>query len=149
MAGRPAPKPDAERRRQNAPTFGWVMLPKAGRKGPTPKLPGVRKWSPTTRAAWTGLWKSPQATMWDPSGRTLWRWAVLHEELIVGDRAASSISSEMRQIEDRHGLSPKALLDLRWRIGDQGDGDDKPKEAPKPVVKGRSKADVIVQLRRD
>lgn len=58
--------------------------------------------------------------MWDPSARTLRSWAELREqvELLVdgGRPVPPGLFGEMRQIEDRHGLNPKALLQLRWRI---------------------------------
>jgi hypothetical protein len=39
----------------------------------------------------------------------------------------------MRQIEDRHGLSPRALLQLRWVIAPAGDeGVVSPEPAPRP-----------------
>jgi hypothetical protein len=49
----------------------------------------------------------------------MWVWAVLHHDLVVGDRAAASVSAELRQHEDRHGLNPKAMLQLRWRVVDE------------------------------
>lgn len=131
MAGNgPPPKPDAQRRRKNAPTFDWTVLPVAGREGPAPELPEWREWSDATREWWADLWTTPQSTVWDQTGRTLWTLAVLHHELIEdafaeGPVRSGSIAAEMRQHEDRHGISPKALLALRWRI----DTDDVPATA--------------------
>jgi hypothetical protein len=110
------PKPDAERRNRTAPAFAWTELPREGRKGKPPALPAGREWPTATKAAWTALWAKPQATQWDQSGGTLHRWAWLHADLVLGKGAAASLSAEMRQIEDRHGLSPKAMLQLRWRM---------------------------------
>jgi hypothetical protein len=93
------------------------------------------------------LWASPQATQWDPSGRTLVGWAELFEQRVRAERhrklpppeflaelclldgwekllekllerkaPPTSVFAELRQIEDRHGLNPKAMLQLRWRI---------------------------------
>lgn len=116
------PKPDGQKVTRHAPTFDWTLLPAAGRVGPPPKLPtGLRDWTKATRAAWADLWSSPQATAWDQSGRTLHTWAALHHDLVEGERPTSSISAEMRQHEDRHGLNPAALLRLRWRIIDLPD----------------------------
>jgi hypothetical protein len=55
---------------------------------------------------------------WDPTGRSLHTLALLHHELMTrrGQPRRSS-SAEMRQHEDRHGLTPKAMLQLRWRVG--------------------------------
>lgn len=117
----PPPKPESQRRRRNTPTFEWTVLPRAGRQGPPPPLPEWRVWQEETRSWWADLWSTPQATVWDQSGRSLWSLAVLHHELLddafaEGPSRAASITAEMRQHEDRHGLSPKAMLQLRWRL---------------------------------
>lgn len=117
------PKDDLSRRNRNERSFDWTTLPPEGRAGPAPKLPPLRVWAAATVVWWEDLWSTPQAVMWDQSGRTLHTLAILHHQLIVdGDEApaaskASSIAGEMRQHEDRHGLTPKAMLQLRWRIG--------------------------------
>lgn len=116
------PKPDGQKVHRNPVAFDWTLLPAAGRAGRPPKLPtGLRDWTKATRAAWADLWSSPQATAWDQSGRTLHTWAALHHDLVMDERATASISAEMRQHEDRHGLNPAALLRLRWRIIDLPD----------------------------
>jgi hypothetical protein len=64
---------------------------------------------------WRGLWKTPQAVMWE---RLCWtrevaqyvRWKVLAE---LGSLDASK---EARQLADRLGLSPLAMLRLRWAV---------------------------------
>jgi hypothetical protein len=115
-------KPDGQKVHRNPVAFDWTLLPAAGRVGPPPKLPtGLRKWRKSTRDAWADIWSSPQATVWDQSGRTLHTWAALHHDLVEGERPTASISAEMRQHEDRHGLNPAALLRLRWRIVDTSD----------------------------
>lgn len=118
------PKPDDERRNPNPPKFGWRDLPANGREGDPPLLPerpeGAKEWLPETVEAWNQLWTTPQAVAWDQSGRTLHVWAVLHNDMgqFQADRkpVPASLLSELRQIEDRHGLSPKAMLQLRWRV---------------------------------
>lgn len=122
------PKPVGERHdKSSVGSFDWVMLPAEGRVGPAPKLPskpivaGPGVWSKSTKDWWADLWRSPQAVVWDQSGRTLFRLALLHELLDAGGVAVAGLASEMRQIEDRHGLSPKSLLQLRWRIVEAGD----------------------------
>ena len=110
------PKPDGQKVTRHAPKFDWVNLPAEGRQGPPPAMPKLRRWRKATIEAWADLWSSPQATQWDQSGRTLHAWAVLHHDLIVDERAPAGIAAEMRNIEDRHGLNPKAMLQLRWRI---------------------------------
>lgn len=122
------PKDESTRRNRHALTFDWTTLPLEGRQGPPPTLPPLRVWTEATLDEWARLWRSPQATMWDQSGRTLHAWAILHHHYVTdekGERVAS-LAAEMRQHEDRHGLSPKAMLQLRWRISTQpADGSGK------------------------
>lgn len=144
MPGGAYPKPDAERRNRNAPAFGWTELDAAGREGDAPDLPPGREWPSATATAWADLWKTPQATAWDQTGRTLHRWAWLHADLVVGKGASNTISAEMRQLEDRHGLSPKAMLQLRWRV--KADDDASPPTAltkPKSSAAKRSRMKVL------
>lgn len=64
---------------------------------------------------WTELWATPQAVQWE---RLRWtrevaqyvRWKVAAE---LGDLDASK---EARQLADRLGLSPMAMLRLRWEV---------------------------------
>lgn len=114
------PKPDGERRNRAERQFDWTVLPFEGRVGEPPALPKWRPWTEQTVEWWADLWSTPQATMWDPSGRSLHALALLHHELMLDQHReqsrASSISAEMRQHEDRHGLTPKAMLQMRWRV---------------------------------
>ena len=115
------PKPDGQKVTRHAPKFDWVSLPASGRSGPAPKLPSLRKWRKVTRDAWADLWSSPQAFAWDQSGRTLHGWALAHHDAITAEengRSATASLAELRAIEDRHGLNPKAMLQLRWRVVD-------------------------------
>lgn len=64
---------------------------------------------------WTDLWATPQAAAWERLGWTrevaqYVRWKVQAE---LGDLDASK---EARQLSDRLGLSPLAMLRLRWEI---------------------------------
>ena len=111
-------KPDSERRRRNAPTFEWVVLPAEGRRGRAPALPEcpVGRWSAAVRRKWNARWRTPQATQWDQSGVSLERWLLL-EELVWRDPGrAFRYAAELRAIEDLHGLTPKAMLGLRWKV---------------------------------
>lgn len=111
------PKPDGQKVTRHAPQFGWVELP-AAREGAPPSLPPWRLWHSETLEWWSALWSKPQATMWEPSGSTLWALACLYDDLIAGRADAAKVSAEVRQHEDRHGLNPKAMLQLRWRIAE-------------------------------
>lgn len=140
MPGASYAKPDNERRNRVPPVFSWTTLPLDGRSGPAPELPEGREWPSATRSAWETMWRKPQATQWDEDGSSLHRWAWLHADLTLGKGGAASLSSEMRQIEDRHGLSPKAMLQLKWRIGT----DEATDKAERPKTqRGRRKLRVV------
>ena len=134
----PPPKPDGERVRRNASTFSWVELPSTGRKAKPPALPAWRIWDQRTEKWWADLWKKPQALQWEQTGSTLWTLACLTDDLVTGRAEASKVSAEMRQHEDRHGLSPKAMMMLRWRIVDVAT----PAAAPAKKTKRKTPATV-------
>ena len=69
--------------------------------------------------------------MWDPSGFTLEPAARLHEAIVRG-APSKGLEAELRQHYDRHGLSPKSLLQLRWTIGEPGDQEQAPPATPRP-----------------
>jgi hypothetical protein len=134
----PPPKPGAIRR--NKPTLGeWVELPREGRKGAAPKLPSWRKWHEATVEAWAGWWSTPQATQWDQSGRSLWRWALLFDRMISDPDCPVSVHTQMNGIEDRHGFSHRAMVNLRWRLKSDEVG-DKREERSTSKAKAASKS---------
>lgn len=112
----PGPAPNPNARRRNARP-DWVSLPADGRRGKTPKWPlGGR-----TPAGWVELWRLPQAVMWERDNAVIQIATYLtvrnaaHEALRNGEPNAALLS-ELRQIEDRLGLSPMALKRLQWEI---------------------------------
>jgi hypothetical protein len=115
----PLPKPHDQRRRRNKTSYTGTDLPTSGRSQPAPKLPEWRSWDPRTRKSWRTMWKSPQATQWDPSGISLWTYAHLVDLLVTAKYPAHRLSPELRAHEDRHGLNPKAMATLRWRVVDE------------------------------
>lgn len=123
MPGASYPKPAEERRNKTQSDLSWTELPAAGRQGDPPPLPTplLGKWSADALALWEWAWSTPQATQWDQSGKTLWRWVQLADT-----PPSPQTSAEMRQLEDRHGLNPKAMLQLRWRVVDGDAGTAQP-----------------------
>lgn len=122
-------KPAEQRRNRSANRREWTVLPFDGREGPAPKLPAWREWDRSTLDWWDELWASPQAVMWDQSGRTLHALAILQDDLIVTARkpgasssaALTTLVAQMRQIQARHGLDPRAMADMKWRVGEPGE----------------------------
>ena len=111
----PPPKPPEQRRRRNA-TPSTVRLPAEGREGPIPPWP-LSKPTKGEASVWGELWGTPQAVAWERLGwtRTVGRYARL---LVKSEKPGASTFScgEVRQMEDRLGLTPMAMLRLRWEI---------------------------------
>lgn len=109
----PPPKPAEQRARRNA-TIAMTRLPAGGREGDTPEWPfgDVRR---DELELWEDLWRTPQSVQWEQL-----RW---HREVAMYARMMSmaqtgdiNAAKEARQLSDRLGLSPLALLRLRWEI---------------------------------
>lgn len=66
---------------------------------------------------WADVWATPQAVAWERLGwvRPVARYVRC---LVASEKsgAASSLLAEVRQLEDRLGLSPISMLRLRWEI---------------------------------
>lgn len=109
----PAPKPDGQRRRRNAPLANTTHLPAAGRVGPAPVWPLAS----AEPLFWADLWAIPQAVMWERLGwvRVVARYAAL-VRATEAPKCSALIFGEVRQLEDRLGLSPMAMLRLRWEV---------------------------------
>lgn len=111
----PAPKPAEQRRRRNAAP-GTVNLPAAGRQGDAPEWPMSGK----APKVWRYLWSLPQAVAWERLRleRVVARYSV---KLLEAEQphSSSAILAEVRQLEDRLGLSPMAMLRLRWTITEE------------------------------
>lgn len=109
----PGPLPNPQRRRRNAPTVPTTALPAGGFEGPTPVCPlelgeaGVRWWE------WA--WSTPQAAGWSKGDLFSLARRALFEDLFAVDRTKSN-ASEMRELDDRFGLTPKGMAALHWTI---------------------------------
>lgn len=116
----PAPKPASQRRRTNSAP-GTVVLPAEGRSGEPPAWPLAVREAP----CWASLWKLPQAVAWERLHlvRVVARYAAALT-LAESPDGSAAILGEVRQLEDRLGLSPMAMLRLRWEIAET-DRDDR------------------------
>jgi hypothetical protein len=148
----PGPLPEPNARRTNAPTIPTTNLPPGGRPGRAPALPPTAKLGKAGRAWWRWAWKTPQAAAWASGHEgVVARRASLEDDLasleavrgvdfedFVGEKAPEvrqavqrvaalatgrlQICKEMRELDDRLGLTPKAMAQLRWSI--KGDDND-------------------------
>jgi hypothetical protein len=105
------PKPDAVRRNARS---GVTMLPAGGRQGDPPDWPFALL-SPAELELWRQLWASPQAVAWERHGwiRVVARYCRV---AVVAEELNKDALSEARQLEDRLGLTPKAMRMLMWQI---------------------------------
>lgn len=110
------PAPSLNPKRSN-PRVGIQVLPAEGRKGPAPAWPLPGKASAAERQAWTALWASPQAVMWERLGwtRVVARYARM---MLLAEAGTKEAWPEARQLEDRLGLTPKAMRVLLWVVSD-------------------------------
>lgn len=142
------PKPPGARRRRNTGQSEWQQLPAEGRQGEIPEPRTDRELGEVAKRYWDTLWTSPMAvTFTDADIQPLTRLAVLVDdraraesaeglleivedyhgnsvEVIVGRFAADG---EIRQLEDRYGVSPLARRRLQWEIR-QGEVVELPKQ---------------------
>lgn len=123
----PAPKPDSERRRRNAPMANTVKLPAEGRSEPAPAWPLTGD----TPAVWHELWALPQAVQWERLGwlRVVARYCKCLE-LVEGDMPSAAMLAQVSAMEDKLGLTPLAMLRLRWEVST----DPATASEPAPVV---------------
>jgi hypothetical protein len=139
----PTPKPNGQRRRRNA-VPGIATLAKSGREGPAPEPETSVVLCDVARRYWDAIWASPMALVYtDVDVFPLSRMAVLVHERETERSTAGD--SELRQLEDRFGVSPLARRRLNWEIDQAGkaaqDADDAP--APRPT---RTKGDPRLTL---
>jgi hypothetical protein len=93
---------------------GKTLLPAEGRTDAAPAWPFSKADEPET---WVPLWATPQSVAWERLGwtRTVARYALLLSEVEVPD-AKATLLGEVRQLEDRLGLNPKAMRALLWEV---------------------------------
>lgn len=109
----PPPKPAAQRRRRNK-TPAAVKLPSVIRVTEVPELVG--DFGLEARSWWATVWSSPMASVYlEADVPALTRLASLIDQAAKGDVGAN-VLAEIRQLEDRFGLSPLARRRLQWEI---------------------------------
>lgn len=111
-----APKHPSQRRRNNSTIQKMHRLPAEGRRGIAPDWPMNEPPTPDQRQLWALLWHTPQAAAWETLGwtRVVCRYTRLL--LIAESTLAAASLNEVRQMEDRLGLSPMSMRRLGWEI---------------------------------
>jgi hypothetical protein len=107
--------PKFEPRRRN-PRAGPMQLPAEGRRGRAPSWPLEAEPKAEQRRLWAKLWRTPQAVAWERLG---WTRVVARYVLVVIEAEGELDSKLLAQavaLEDRLGLTPKAMRLLLWEV---------------------------------
>lgn len=111
----PTPKPPGQRVRRNKDQPQWRSLSASGRNGRAPACP--TKWLAATKTWWKTIWASPMALAWvDADVPALLRLGSMIDLINRSTKPSSLMLGEIRQLEDRFGLSPKSRRMLQWEI---------------------------------
>lgn len=108
--------PKHEPIRRNA-RVGPLLLPPSGRAGDPPRWPLPGRMNAAEREAWAQLWATPQSVAWEQLGwtRTVARYCRVMVESEKRDASAALLAQSVA-LEDRLGLTPKAMRLLLWQI---------------------------------
>lgn len=111
----PPPKPADQRRRRNA-TVPMTQLPQEGYRGPAPEWP-LDGPASGELDRWMKVWRHPAAVVWLQQ-RLEFIVARYVRDCVRSEqpRASAQLKAEVRQMEDRLGLSPMAMTKLRWEV---------------------------------
>lgn len=122
MSG-PPPNPNA-RWRKGGKGGAVVALPADGYDGPLPDWPLNTDPSDAEMSLWKTLWRTPQAAAWAKSGytRVVARYVLVTILAEDPSNPSAALLSEVRQLEDRLGLSPMSMKRLMWEIDDSPAG---------------------------
>lgn len=108
--------PKANPVRRNA-RVGVLKLPAEGRRGEVPAWPLAGRSTAAEKAAWAELWATPQAVAWERFGwtRTVARYCRV---MVASEKpgAPAAVLGQATALEDRLGLTPKAMRLLLWEI---------------------------------
>lgn len=134
----PPPKQPGRRQRRNTASMG-VVVPGPGTAPEVPEA--AKEWLTTTKTQWVELWKSSIIKAYAPTDLpAMYRLFTLRDDreryhrtvrkfpTVMGSmgqerlnplmQTISTLDSEIRQLEDRFGLSPSARLRLGITLGE-------------------------------
>jgi hypothetical protein len=111
------PKHPSQRRRRNKPPVPPKSIPRNAKAKRIPALPG-KGWNAFAREYWKLIWTSPMSTTYLPADKpALVRLTQLANRVGEGTIGIGALG-EMRQLEDRFGLSPLSRRRLQMDIVD-------------------------------
>lgn len=117
----PGPLPTGKAIRRNAPTIPTTELRAGGPDRPVPAVPQGYKLRAAGKRFWEWAWHTPQACAWDDGVLfTVARRAGLEDLLCVSssNEFSGPVFRLATELDDRLGLTPKAMAQLRWKIVD-------------------------------
>lgn len=113
----PAPKLDPARRNARS---GPMKLPAEGYQGKAPSWPLHGKLSQAELITWQDMWRTPQAAAWATMGPGCARVVARYVRVLLRAEHPHAVlptdMAEARQLEDKLGLTPKAMRMLLWEI---------------------------------
>jgi len=131
------PNPNAVRRNARP---GVEMLPAKGREGAPPAWP-LELVTAAEIDLWRELWATPQAVAWERHGwtRVVARYVRC---VLAAEELNKDALSEARQLEDRLGLTPKAMRMLMWQVASDEVAEKRAEKGTEPAesARGRIKA---------
>ena len=135
MSGKgPAPYKPSEQRKKPQATVGFKQLPAEGRVGDPPAWP-LSQQSAEEQKLWNKLWALPQSVMWEhircEDTVALYVRVFVLMAQAESDATVVKLGNEVRQLDSKLGLSPRAMLDLRWEV-------EHPEETPESTSNGAS-----------
>jgi hypothetical protein len=138
-------KPEGQRVRRNLGQSQFVELPAEGYQGEIPAWPLDGRPTAAERRRWEAVWRTAQAA----------QWVRLHIDLVIARyvRLVLAVEAETKNnvasaqtlntvtaMEDRLGLSPKALQNLSWKIVDDEVGERRAPASSAPAARRRLSA---------
>lgn len=98
---------------------GPTLLPAQGREGPAPDWPLNGDPSLEEKIAWARFWRTPQAAAWEQLGDGCIRTVARYTRMVVESEkpgASASLLGQVSNLEDKLGLTPRAMRMLLWQI---------------------------------
>lgn len=115
------PQPPSFHPRSRNPRVGPLNLPGGGRRGRVPSWPLGSQVTQEQRQLWVRLWRTPQAVAWEHLG---WTRVVARYVLVVLEAEHGldpKVLAQAVALEDRLGLTPKAMRLLLWTVDHGGE----------------------------
>lgn len=79
---------------------------------------------------WERLWMLPQAVEWERMQCADIVALYVRTFIAASDEADPKLSAEVRQLDAKIGLSPKAMRDLRWETDEAAEAEEAPAAEP-------------------